>query len=275
MGVHRFGFGIRSSKETAAAQGLENGFPATSPTVRAAIPGAGGASVRRGDRSARFRLRRAWRAGYTAAVLLLAATALHPMVAEAQSVQTLVSNMSESETIANNAIMSQAFTTGSASSGYVLTSVGLRFSLNNTDSQSVVDLLVRIYTTNTDGTPNTLVHTLTAPSSISTATTQINQFTASSGATLDANTTYAAVLTDASGNGRADGARRTASTNESSDRTDGWSISNKRYWKFDNGDNWSESDVILYIEVNGYANASPPPKLNTAAPALPTSTWSP
>ena len=249
----------------AAINSSERGsFRSTAPSP---IGKAGGGSGRGGLRArvdwiaggataACARLGRGLARALAAGLLLAAAALLLPAApAEAQTEQTLVTNMSETASTAASTIMSQGFTTGSASGGYTLTSIGLRFDDANTTLLGV-DLLVRIFTTNSDGTPNTLVHTLTSPSSIST--TDVNLFTAPSGATLDASTNYAVFLTNAAADGRVLGAMRTASSSDSSDRTDGWSIANIRHWKVNATDDWTESSTLLYIEVKGYATSSIP-----------------
>ena len=133
-------------------------------------------------------------------------------------VAALVSNVGQ--TAAGNANVTatqsqgQGFTTGSDSGGYTLGSVELAVS---SFSGTASDITVSIYSESSDD-PGTVVHTLTTPASISTPVTT---FTAPSGTTLAANTTYYVVI---STTGSGINLSRTDATAEDTGGASGWSI---------------------------------------------------
>ena len=137
-------------------------------------------------------------------------------------VAALVSNVGQ--TAAGNANVTasqsqgQGFTTGSESGGYTLGSVELAVS---SFSGTASDITVSIYS-ESSGDPGTLVHTLTTPASISTPVTT---FTAPSGTTLAAGTTYYVVI---STTGSGINLSRTNATAEDTGGASGWSIADDR-----------------------------------------------
>ena len=104
----------------------------------------------------------------------------------------LISNIgqtvSSSVTVPTTQSHGQGFTTGSASDEHTLGSVELAVSAF---SGTASDITVSIYS-ESSGNPGTVVHTLTTPASISLPATT---FTAPSGTTLAASTTYYVVIT--------------------------------------------------------------------------------
>ena len=135
-----------------------------------------------------------------AAGLLVAVAALLalPLQAQAQS-RTLVSNLGQSNATASSFFdvdVAQAFTTGSNSAGYTLTSVelGIISSFNNATT-----LTVSIHS-NSSGAPGASLGTLSNPASL--ATGEVQAFTHTRGIALAASTTYFVVI---------DGSRRTSS----------------------------------------------------------------
>ena len=137
-------------------------------------------------------------------------------------VAALVSNVGQTATGNANVTASQSqgqgFTTGSDSGGYTLGSVELAVS---SFSGTASDITVSIYS-ESSGDPGTVVHTLTTPASISTPVTT---FTAPSGTTLAAGTTYYVVIST-TGSGITLG--RTNATAEDTGGASGWSIADSR-----------------------------------------------
>ena len=158
-------------------------------------------------------------------------------------VAALVSNVGQ--TAAGNANVTatqsqgQGFTTGSDSGGYTLGSVELAVS---SFSGTASDITVSIYS-ESSGNPGTLVHTLTTPASISTPVTT---FTAPSGTTLAANTTYYVVI---STTGSGINLSRTNAAAEDTGGASGWSIADDR--RFFGGDTWVTTSSPIRMRVNG------------------------
>ena len=146
--------------------------------VTAAIPGTGGragALARSGRRAA--------------AGLLLAFAARLALYLQAQAQTTYVSNLNQTGTDTGlDAMHGQSFTTGDQAGGYQLGNVAVRMHYLAPGTT----MTVSIYNTDTNGYPTTLKYALTAPSMIPSDSTVY--FAASTGATLDAGTTYSVVF---------------------------------------------------------------------------------
>ena len=153
----------------------------------------------------------------------------------------------------------QGFTTGSDSGGYTLGSVELAVS---SFSGTASDITVSIYS-ESSGDPGTVVHTLTTPASISAAVTT---FTAPSGATLAASTTYYVVIsTTSSGISLS----RTDATAEDTGGVSGWSIADSR--RFFGLSGWNTTTNPIRMRVNGDAATS----TNSPATGAPTISGTP
>ena len=181
-------------------------------------------------------------------------------VATAQAQSTLVSNTGQSSTDASvvgyfaseRYEHAASFTTGGDADGYTLAEVGV--ALTNIASAAIPR--VSIYTTTSSGLPHTSLHVLSNPASVTA--NAVNTFTAASGATLDANTTYAVVLqnTQATSNYVVSA---TSSTAEDSGAASGWSIGNQRAFNNVSGtDGWTATDGSLRIAIKGYSNSLVP-----------------
>ena len=136
----------------------------------------------------------------------------------------------------------QGFTTGTNSGGYTLDSVELAVTpFDGTAS----DITVSIYS-ESSGDPGTLVHTLTTPGSLSDPVTT---FTAPSGATLAASTTYYVV---ASTTNTLFLLSRTEATAEDTGGASGWSIADDRRFSR-NLVSWTTATVPIRMRINGAA----------------------
>ena len=160
-------------------------------------------------------------------------------------VAALVSNVGQTATGNANVTATQSqgqgFTTGSDSGGYTLGSVELAVS---SFSGTASDITVSIYSESSDD-PGTVVHTLTTPASISTPVTT---FTAPSGTTLAAGTTYYVVISTTSSGINLS---RTNATAEDTGGASGWSIADDR--RFFGGGNWVNTSSPIRMRVNGAA----------------------
>ena len=179
--------------------------PAPASPRRCPFPRA--SSSRRGGPAAA-----ALRAG--AGIALLAAAALAALPAPAQAQNQLVSNTGQTASVSHvshSDHLAQPFTTGTHSSGYILSSIGIVSADNHSFS-------ARVCATDDDGDPTSTCTNLTAPSSFSAGTLT---FAAPANTTLTANTTYAIRITTSN---KALGT--TNSNNEDRVRAAGWSIGN-------------------------------------------------
>ena len=151
-----------------------------------------------------------------------------------------------------NAVWAQGFTTGAHSNGYTLESVEV-VAIAALGS----DVSVRV----TSGTPGgSIIATLTRPSSVAAGTLT---FTAPSGTTLAASTTYYVVL-DTTTTGSIG---YTNSDSEDSGGAAGWSIGDSRHFK--GSGNWTAGSGSLRIRVNGVAKDSSSPTITIAAGTSP------
>ena len=164
------------------------------------------------------------------AVLALLALMLLPTVAQAATETPWVSNTGQSRTsssfLSGNAdkTASQGFTTGTASSGYGLGSVGVY--VVNEDLETGETFTVHIYTATATGARDTLVYTLTSPASYTN--NGVNVFTAPANARLAASTDYLVVFEGTGSHGDDFSLGLTNSDGEDSGKATGWSIENAR-----------------------------------------------
>ena len=184
------------------------------------------------------------------ALLALVGLLAPPTAAQAQT--TLVSNIGQDDSSTHNLQQSQAFTTGDNTPGYTLTSVSLQLA-----AVTGTDIKVRIFTVDSDGEPDTEVHVLTNPTSF-TANAE-NTFDALANASLDAETTYAVVVTSSDGTDKPNGHNmmRTMSNAQDAGRASGWSIADERNARQTSSDPWSTTtSQKLKIKITGTAKAA-------------------
>ncbi len=165
--------------------------------------------------------------------------------AQAQTVETLVSNTGQTSTGSNQLFLesyAQSFTTGGNSGGYTLSEVVIKV---HTVSSSTVT--AGIYET-TSGVPSS---TLVVALSGNFSATGDRTFTPATTTTLDASTTYAVVIGSSSG-GRLS---TTSSNDEDSGAASGWSIANEGY-RDALGTGWSGHGTNFQIAIRGYANSA-------------------
>ena len=163
----------------------------------------------------------------------------------AQTVQTLVSNLDQTTRSSPHHVSNaraQAFTTGTHTAGYTLSSVDIR--RNDPDASTFT---AAIWTTGTGGLPDSPLYNLAAPSPFSNGNLA---FTAPANATLDAETTYAVVLQPVSGSMGLD---ITEADDEDAGMAAGWSIRDEYHFSSVGTSNWAvTTGVYSYlIAING------------------------
>lgn len=170
--------------------------------------------------------------------------------------EVLVSNIGQ---INNNGFalnrfdFAQAFTTGTNSSGYTLTSAEIKIS----GSGGQPSYSVSIWSATSGGLPDTSLGTLTNPA---TLTAGDIEFT-TTGIALETSTTYFLVL-DSGGSGGFD-TRFTSSDNEDANTATGWSLSDGNLFRNATGvTTWTTDDSSWMIRINGTSNS------DSTAPSL-------
>ena len=159
----------------------------------------------------------------------------------------------------------QAFTTGSDSAGYTLTSIEAR--TNQPDSDPT-ELRAQLWSDN-NGIPGTKLADLTVPGTITaSASSPANiTFTAPASTSLDANTTYHFTISAVGARGSNTNATyfqivNTASVNEDSGAATGWSIANRSRYGDGASDNppssWEDFSKTRMIRINGESKSATP-----------------
>ena len=153
---------------------------------------------------------------------------------------------------------SQGFDTGPNPGGYSLASVGVYVSAE--DLAATEAFTVHIYTAASNGTLDTLQHTLTSPASYTD--NAVNTFTAPAGATLDASTDYFVVFEGTANAGLDFVLGVTGSNAQDGGTRVGWAIENAR--RFNSVT--SSSGESFQISVNGTAIPTPMPSNSGLVP---------
>ncbi|MCY4447789.1 MAG: SwmB domain-containing protein [Chloroflexi bacterium] len=170
--------------------------------------------------------------------------------AAAESEVTLVSNTGQSQSSTGNFTndRAQAFTTGSNTGGYRLTSVAVPYS--GTAPTTGDDYAIRIQDSTSSNLPGASLGTL-AYGSVSGQTVT---YTASgNGIDLDAGTTYWVVL-DATQHAPSASITFTDSNNEDSGAADGWSLSDTHLGRGRNSNSWTTTNQSSWqIAIQGTA----------------------
>ena len=153
---------------------------------------------------------------------------------------------------------SQGFDTGPNPGGYRLASVGVYVTRPSLEAGEA--FTVHIYTAASNGTLDTLQHTLTSPASYTG--NAVNTFTAPAGATLDASTDYFVVFEGTANAGLDFVLGVTGSNAQDGGTRVGWAIENAR--RFNSVT--SSSGESFQISVNGTAIPTPMPSNSGLVP---------
>ena len=203
---------------------------------------------------------------YAAGFLVAVATLLAlPLQAQAQTVQTLVSNTGQDRDNSNlnvggstGWVQAQGFTTGDNTDGYTLSSVDVFFRVGFGSTDEVT---VSIYGADASGDPGSSLYVLNNPSSIPNAN-QIISFAAPANTTLAHGTNYFVVVEAPAGAFFLAG---TDFDDEDSGNASGWSIHDTRSVNSQTATDWSEWEVALLIAVKGTVTGG-----TTTTPGAPT-----
>ena len=192
-------------------------------------------------------------AGFLVAV---AAFLVLPLQAQAQTVQTLVSNTGQTVSNTTGFVgplsadlwrVAQGFTTGDSEAGYTLSSVDLYF--NAIDGTEAVT--VSIYEADASGNPGSSLHVLSTPATVANG---LNTFTALANATLDKETDYFVVMEGAGADfSDSFSVALTATDDEDSGAASGWSIASERRSQ-QNDLAWTVPANVVRIEIKGTVN---------------------
>ena len=190
--------------------------------------------------------------GAPACLALLAALAVLalavPEQAEAQTDTTFISNSAQLGSRDSSALRATAFTTGSNSGGYALSSVDVYV---NTPASGATPL-VEIYE-NSSGEPGTLFATLSNPATVTN--NSANTFTATN-TTLHATTTYWLVTRNsASTTGTGFEVYTANNTTADTGAAMGWSIGNGRFKADISETSWTSSSNRIIFTIRGTLGA--------------------
>ena len=242
-------------------------LPVSPPPPDFSPPG-GGVMIRR--RNFARTLAAAFLLAAAAALLLLPSAPGHAQT----TTNTYVSNIDQGDDSdwSDTVSRAQSFTTGSQSGGYTVTSVDIGYDDAEGDKFSAAIWTVDSDNEPDDGDNNNKVADLTAPTGTWGAGFTLT-FTAPTGTTLDAGTTYAVVLT-ATGNAvRLDS---TTSDDEDSGAFAGWSIADTGYFISSNTWTANPTGKALRIAIKGTTTAAAVDFSNLAAGhTSPVGMWSP
>ena len=149
----------------------------------------------------------------------------------------------------------QAFSTGSNSGGYTLSSVDVQF-LTLSDSAIFSNMTVTIQS-DSSGAPGTVLGTLTKPSQPKMGQIVYNFAAPGQGLDLAASTTYWFVIDITAGSTGRNSLRNTASNDEDDGDASGWSIANNGHWRsFTSNSNWMSFTQSRKIRINGVAKTA-------------------
>ena len=168
----------------------------------------------------------------------------------------LVSNMGQANSgpgsnINDTWLAAQGFSVPSGGGNYTLTSVEILVTLD-ISSTNIGSLSVSVWSADSSGHPDSSLHTLTNPASVTAEVAA--SFTAPASATLEAGNTYVVLADyDLTGN------RNWMSTNANSEdatSTAGWTIANTGLYRGRTATSWTNRGSAFFLQVNGTAVAS-------------------
>ena len=181
-------------------------------------------------------------------LLLVAGLLGGSAAAQAQTVQTLVSNTGQTFDLgaalnvgtvgSNQWSMALGFTTGDNTDGYTLSSVevGFRADFGGSD-----EARVSIYGADVSGNPESSLYVLDNPASITNG--ELNTFNAPAFAYLTKETKYFVVVESAA-SGQVFNLSATASDAEDAGKASGWAIDDRRHQRSRDSGSWSQSTFV-------------------------------
>ena len=245
---------------------------------RLSTPGPGAPFARQGHRGPlppcgsllRRRLRSLGRHALAAALALAVVATALPVQAQKTPIQ-LVSTVEQANSTSPGTFekfdAAQAFTTGTDTNGYKLTSVDLHLWVK-IDSRNWV-YSVSVWSATDTGSPDTSLGTLTIPP-FTVGLYSNYTYRSVNGIDLDASTTYVIVVditTVGTGN-KAVRIENTTSDNEDTLKATGWSIADDSLYRNWDSTAWKSFSQTRKIRVNGYAKSDTPNTPATGAPTI-------
>ena len=201
--------------------------------------------------------------GTRACLALLAALAVLalavPEQAEAQTDTTFISNSAQLSSFASSHIRATAFTTGSNSGGYGISSVDVYLGPLGTATP-----LVEIYENNA-GNPGTLFATLSNPATVTGSSA--NTFTATNTTLLATTTYWLATSNSAATNGAGFSVSTRANNTADTGAAMGWSIGDGKIKQVNTETTWTSTNSRTIFTIKG-----PAPVTNNPAMGAPTIT---
>ena len=170
----------------------------------------------------------------------------------------LVSNMGQANSgpgsnINDTWLAAQGFSVPSGGGNYTLTSIEILVTLD-ISSTNIGSLSVSVWSADASGHPDSSLHTLTNPASVTAEVAA--SFTAPASATLEAGNTYVVLVDyDLTGN------RNWMSTNANSEdatSTAGWTIANTGLYRGRTATSWTNRGSAFFLQVNGTAPPDAP-----------------
>ena len=210
------------------------------------------------------------------ASLLLAAVALLalfgvlalPATTQAQSPGVLVSNMGQTSRAVGSSVSdvwlsAQSFSVPSSGGNYTLTSIELLFSAD-ISSTTLGSMTVSVWSADSSGHPDSSLHTLTNPASVTDEVAA--SFTAPASATLEAGNTYVVVVDH--DHGANEVWLSTEADSEDATSTAGWTIANEGLFRARTATSWRSRSYALFLRVNGTAAGGGTPSSDATLSAL-------
>jgi len=208
-------------------------------------------------------------------VLAVLVGALSLFAAVPATADVLVSNIGQPERTAGSILpgfgAGQGFTTGSHTEGYDLTSIEVHMTADSSVIAAQIAALRAEVWSDSSGTPDSHVASLTVPSSITSGAVT---FAAPSGTKLTASTTYHIVLSSDTYTGEGGNIQATHTGSNDESGATGWSISNARSSASQFGTSMVSWQTLrtqkLRIRVNGSAaESTDPPRAPTGLSVTP------
>ena len=203
------------------------------------------------------------------ALLAILGTLYLPGAAQAQTATVLVSNLGQAHefgtSMDDTVYLGQGFTVATGGGNYTLTSIEIPIVDYDIAAADIDSLSVSVWSTDSSGVPDSSLHALGNPASITADTTATFDAQSGMALTLEAGKTYAVIVYyDKTLTSNYPRLSLIESLTESG--VTGWTIANERLFRVGSTDNWSTlSDEVVRMRVNGTAAGGDTPTVSTDA----------
>ena len=203
------------------------------------------------------------------ALLAILGTLFLPGAAQAQTATVLVSNLGQAHefgtSMDDTVYLGQGFTVATGGGNYTLTSIEIPIVDYDIAAADIDSLSVSVWSTDSSGVPDSSLHALGNPASITADTTATFDAQSGMALTLEAGKTYAVIVYyDKTLTSNYPRLSLIESLTESG--VTGWTIANERLFRVGSTDNWSTlSDEVVRMRVNGTAAGGDTPTVSTDA----------